>query len=282
MLYIIAGLLLLTVYLFLTHNKRTLSDVPGPFAFPVIGSLYLINLSFLAKTAETALAKYGPLTRLNMPQPYVITKDPEVLKQVLGPDYENYDRSPLVKSVFDDIAGGLVLLPNGADWKFSRELFTPAFHQDNLARLRPVVQGKSQQFVQHLDRFAKSGEKIDMQRWLRHLTFDVIGLVCLGVDFKSLGESESPFEQAFSYILKNMQFKLYFTSMPYWKLISEPEYHRHLSILYGAIQEQIEKREREGVDPNEATMVSFMMRNEQARAWPMKVSSRKGSRSCLC
>ncbi len=270
---LLALVLFLGYYVFM-YRPRALASIPGPTPFPLIGTMYMVNLRFFSRSFHEALLKFGKLVRINMPAPHICTSDPDIMKQILASDYEVWQRDPRVQAHYNDIAGGLILLNNGSEWKLSRELFTPAFSFENLMRLRPLVQSKARQFVDALEPFARSGQPFDLQQWARHYTFDVIGLMVLGTNFATLGQESSPYERAWAFILEYCNHKLMFADFPYWEYVPTPalrEYKRQLALLNGMTQKAIERCAQPDVDPTEATMVAHMQRDPRARAWPMDV-----------
>jgi cytochrome P450 len=52
---------------------------------------------------------------------------------------------------------------------------------------------RAEHMCQVLGRHAQSGEQLDVQHEFQKLTFDVIGELCLGTDFKSQTEEQSPY-----------------------------------------------------------------------------------------
>lgn len=200
----------------------------------------------------------------------------------MGSDYENWNRDPRTIDYFRDIAG-IVVVNNGPHWKFIRDLFTPAFAYENLIKLRVLVLQKARQLANQLEKFAKSGEPVDLQQWAKKFTFDVIGIVVLGKDFNGLDfEGDSPYEKAWAHILEHSMHKFMLNALPYWKLFTtdaERRYEESMKLMQESCRQQIAAAKAKA-DPNDATMVGHLVRNEQARAWPEDVE-RKNFVQCL-
>jgi hypothetical protein len=70
-----------------------------------------------------------------MPAHYVGVAHPDVMKQIYSADWKVFERDPRTNHIFEELAGGLILVNNAGDqWKTARELFTPVFTPANLGR----------------------------------------------------------------------------------------------------------------------------------------------------
>lgn len=71
----------------------------------------------------------------------------------------------------------------GEEWKLLRKRFNPGFAHQHLMTLLPLIMDKTWQFMMHLDGYARTGEDFPLGELLTNLTFDIIGVVSLDVDF---------------------------------------------------------------------------------------------------
>ncbi|OIW22527.1 cytochrome P450 [Coniochaeta ligniaria NRRL 30616] len=71
----------------------------------------------------------------------------------------------------------------GEDWKALRKRFSLGFAHQHLMTLLPLIMDKTWQFMKHLDSYARTGEDFPLGVLLTNLTFDIIGVVSLDVDF---------------------------------------------------------------------------------------------------
>ncbi|KAK9357261.1 cytochrome P450 [Lipomyces starkeyi] len=76
-------------------------------------------------------------------------------------------------------------LLNDEPWKNIRKQFNAAFAPSNLATFLPQIIDKAKVFLDVLDGYARSGAEFGLGEPCTLLTFDVIGLAVLNIDFKS-------------------------------------------------------------------------------------------------
>ncbi|KAK3291807.1 cytochrome P450 [Chaetomium fimeti] len=69
------------------------------------------------------------------------------------------------------------------EWKQLRKRFNPGFAPQHLMTLLPCILDKTDIFMEHLDRYALSGDEFPMLRNTINLTFDIIGAVTMDVEF---------------------------------------------------------------------------------------------------
>jgi cytochrome P450 len=67
--------------------------------------------------------------------PSYVFGDAEGVRRVLLTQLHKYDRNPLVYKAFDPVATGLILMPNGEQWKHDRKMFDVAFKYENIKKL---------------------------------------------------------------------------------------------------------------------------------------------------
>ncbi|KAH6847013.1 cytochrome P450 [Chaetomium sp. MPI-CAGE-AT-0009] len=92
-------------------------------------------------------------------------------------------KSPTMGALVRLIGPESVLMKQKEDWKQLRKRFNPGFAPQHLMTLLPCILDKTDIFIEHLDRFARSGEEFPMLRHTINLTFDIIGAITMDVDF---------------------------------------------------------------------------------------------------
>lgn len=78
-----------------------------------------------------------------------------------------------------------IITAEGDDWKQQRRRLNPGFAPQHLLTTLPVILDKARFFLGHLDRYAETGEEFSLNDLLTNLTFDIIGAVTMGIDFKA-------------------------------------------------------------------------------------------------
>ena len=73
------------------------------------------------------------------------------------------------------------MMIDGDIWKKTRKQFNGAFSLAHLYTLLPGVLDKVDRFIARLDDFAEKGTEFELGEYCTTLTFDIIGMFCLGI-----------------------------------------------------------------------------------------------------
>jgi cytochrome P450 len=92
-------------------------------------------------------------------------------------------KSPTIRDQQQVFGHQSMLALQGEEWKTLRRKFNPGFAHQHLMTLLPVIMDKTWEFMKNLDSFAKTGEDFALGQVLTNLTFDIIGIVTMDVDF---------------------------------------------------------------------------------------------------
>ena len=118
----------------------------------------------------------------------------------------------------------------------------------------------------------RPNERCDMQTEFQKLTFDVIGLVSMGIDFGSQTEEANPYERAWEVVLNQLMFRFYFPLPKFvwdwlWFVPAVQEFRDSIGLLETAIQDAIDLRKKaiqvEGVAEDASDLLSLMLRQQQ-------------------
>lgn len=116
----------------------------------------------------------------------VVVASHEIAEQLSRPSKLfpwSVDKSPTLSNDRQLLGHQSMLAKHGEEWKTLRKKFNPGFAHKHLMTLLPVVMDKTWQFMKSLDSFAKTGEQFALGEALTLLTFDIIGIVTMDVDF---------------------------------------------------------------------------------------------------
>lgn len=94
-------------------------------------------------------------------------------------------KSPTLNEIWHLTGRHSILTDEGNRWKSQRKTLSPGFAPAHLLTLLPVILDKTKLFLDHLDRFAASGDEFCLEEYATNLTFDIIGEVTMGRDFKA-------------------------------------------------------------------------------------------------
>ncbi|XP_055537246.1 cytochrome P450 4C1-like [Wyeomyia smithii] len=102
---------------------------------------------------------------------------------------KNIDKSSLYKAIHPFV-GHSVLTSTGSHWLQRRRILTPTFHFNILSRFHKVFLDGCEQFLQTLEKYASSGEAIDLQSELPRFTLSTICETSMGVKLDSIEGGE--------------------------------------------------------------------------------------------
>jgi cytochrome P450 len=84
-----------------------------------------------------------------------------------------------------------------------RKGLLPAFSRQNLKEMEPVIRLHLERFLQWLEKFDQLGQAIDVFKWFRYLTFDVVTDIAFGQQIGMLVSEDTHFIQQVEY--RNMR-----------------------------------------------------------------------------
>ena len=216
-----------------------------------------------------------------------------------------YDRSRLEQYATKRLlAGGLLMSDNGAAWKRARDLrtsrwscsartaphcscvmcaVTPAFHRQRLRSLTPLIARRTCCLVDKLQRQQTTHHQgpgrlafFDMELEFQKLTFDVIGIIALGVDFRSQELEESVYERAWHHILEHLMLS-FCVPLPVWAwkcltfIPSVKRFEEAMSLMDSMVYGTIKQRSSEPIDENDQSILAHMLRvrnsDQDAMQW---------------
>lgn len=151
------------------HKK----GIPGPKGNLLYGSL-LDLLHSIHEFDQKQTEKYGKTFGTMMKGiPDLVTEDLDLIKEIVIKHFDAFpDRFNLFTPPKDPetIVTSLLTLKEGDDWRRIRHSITPAFTSGKMKKLIPTMHDCSQELVDYLDKFAKTGEDLP----LKEFVFDFI------------------------------------------------------------------------------------------------------------
>ena len=134
----------------------------------------------------TITRQYGDIVCYrSAPEVAFLVNHPDHIRHILVENNKNYSKATYSNTKFkDEIADGL-LVSEGDSWLRQRRLMQPAFHQNRLAQLVPLVTGETQRVIEHLQAAAREGRPVDISKLMASLTLSITTKALFGVD---LGE----------------------------------------------------------------------------------------------
>eukprot|EP01121_Diplochlamys_sp_Union-15-3_P017419 TRINITY_DN6125_c0_g1_i1.p1 TRINITY_DN6125_c0_g1~~TRINITY_DN6125_c0_g1_i1.p1 ORF type:complete len:377 (-),score=45.01 TRINITY_DN6125_c0_g1_i1:71-1201(-) len=121
---------------------------------------------------------------------------------------------------FSDLfGGGLVFVENGPAWHQMKQTVQPMFNRQSVRKKLDLFTKCTSILIDKLHQSAKNNISIDIQDEFQKLTFDIICLITLGINFNSQQDKEgSKFGRAWDVVLEHLRWKAIFSLFPYWKI----------------------------------------------------------------
>lgn len=196
--------------------------------------------------------KNGPALGLfSFTKPILLVTDPELIKQILITNFENFqDRTIYYNKVDDPISAHLLAL-QGKEWKERRAMLTPTFTSGKMKIMFEIIDTVGEKFVETVTDALKlsSANILEMHELVSCFTTDSISNVAFGLDSNSLSNPNSSMRKYGKEILEFSPIgflKLLFTS-------SFPELSRKIHLtankrcvidfFYNTFKANIEHRE---------------------------------------
>ncbi|SPQ94812.1 unnamed protein product (mitochondrion) [Plasmodiophora brassicae] len=163
------------------------------------------NISEFLRFGELACEKawasiYGHVCVFRLGrEPSVLVSDAELAKEIMTngtvwtirPDFRMIFRPP------DNI-----LWANGSRWKFLRNATLPCFQPSKLAGFGPLMNRCAKDIEDVFEKAADSSTVVDMVKWYKGMTLDVIGSAAFGQEFHTVAGPGCPISGAAGTLMK--------------------------------------------------------------------------------
>lgn len=130
----------------------------------------------------------------------LVTRDPDLLKQIMIKDFNNFvDRREVLwsRSLMRD---GLFFL-RGRNWKRMRRIMSPTFSTGKLKAISNRVSEAARRLGDVFEKCGRSGSQIQLLHVTGQYTTSIIAKTAFGVEADSIGEEE---DDQFTYFAKNI------------------------------------------------------------------------------
>ncbi|CAG9807632.1 unnamed protein product [Chironomus riparius] len=174
---------------------------------------YLTSFPFLGALTEAVIGKKGLYECIDdiyrNPQfkneqffgifmfhkPSLVIKDPEIIKQVLVKDFNNFENHVGGSDDHDPIGRDNLFLSKDGLWRNLRKKLTPFFTSGKMKSMFPFLDKIGDNLLEHMDKMSSSENCVEMKvkDKLSLFTTDVIASVAFGVDANGLNNPKSEF-----------------------------------------------------------------------------------------
>jgi len=234
-------------------GKRTVSSLPGPTAWPLVGNLLQVDPERMHATLEGWVDQYGPLYRFQMGrrQTLVVARK-DLIAQMLRDRPDGWRRLRSMQEIIREMGSHGLFSAEGDDWRRQRKLVMAAFDPGHLKRYFPALVRVTERLMKRLGQAADSGEVLDLQTVLMRYTVDVTAGLAFGIDVNTQEEPDDPLQAHLDQVFP-MLMKRIFAPFPWWRymrLPSDRAFDRHLGKVHEAVRGFVQSaRERMGRNP---------------------------------
>jgi cytochrome P450 len=231
---------------------RSIADLPGPPALPLLGNVHQLQRGRMHQTLEEWCRRYGPIFRVKAGRrPMVCIGETETINEILRDRPEGYRRPDRLRDVFEDMTAPQfssekfrpgVFAAEGDDWKRQRRLVVTALNTNHLHRYFETVRTATERLHRRLRTAAQDERALRISDELTSFTVDVTTALAFGQDLNTLERGDGELQRHIQRVFR-MTARRYFAPVPYWKWIRLPEdraLDRSLAEMYGAIGAFIE------------------------------------------
>nr|UXE45513.1 hypothetical protein Hi04_10k_c4996_00024 [uncultured bacterium] len=202
---------------------RSLDDLPGPRAWPLVGNVFQLDSEQAHVTLEGWAAKYGPMYLLHLGSSKVLViADPKLMEPLYRSRPETYRRPSQVEDIFVELRVAGVFSAEGEAWRAQRRLAMEALSQRHLRGFFPSLQGVAQRFLRRWGDAADAGRPLDVADELKRFTVDVTTLLVFSHDLNTLEKGdEDVIQRHLEHVFPALDRRLS-AIFPYWRYLRLP------------------------------------------------------------
>uniref|UniRef100_A0A0K0FEI4 Cytochrome P450 4V2 (inferred by orthology to a human protein) n=1 Tax=Strongyloides venezuelensis TaxID=75913 RepID=A0A0K0FEI4_STRVS len=254
--------------------------IPGPKALPIFGNA----LSFMGTSddsrkkldEESAIAfkNNEPLRRYWIGDMLLIHGLSSEATKVIYDSTTEISKGRSYNFLSRWLGDGL-LISDGDKWKGRRRLLTPTFHFNMLKRYFEAYNTESRLMVKSFEKFAESGEEVEIFNIVKRMSLDIICDTAMGVKINTIDKPNNPYLLAVEKYAKlgGRHFRSIFYKIPiiYYLFGDGFERDKTLSILKSFTQSIIKQKTLEFENNNgelhDNTFLSNLLQLKQENKW---------------
>ncbi len=206
-----------------SNARRSIEDLPGPPAWPLLGNLPQLKLSRVHRDIEAWSRVYGSLFRVKLgPTPVLVVADHEVVLSVLRDRPDVFRRASKLRDVSDEMGGAPGLFSaEGETWREQRRMVMASFTPTQVRAYFPSLLKVAQALRVRWLKAANEGVWIDLQADLKRFSVDVIAGLAFGIEVNSMESGDDPIHHHLDIILA-ATFRRTLSPLPYWRWVRLP------------------------------------------------------------
>jgi cytochrome P450 len=227
-----------------TISVRSLSDLPSPRGFPLLGNALQLDLPRLHLIFEEWAREFGSAFTLGLgPKRVFVCSDADLLQTALRERPARYRRFTALESVIKEIGANGVFSVEGEGWAPQRRLVMQALSSKHFSAFFPTLKEITGRLHRKWQRSARAGEVVDMTKDLVRFTVDATTALAFGEDPNTIEESgdviQAHLAEVFPMLMKRVN-----APVPLWryfKMPSDRKFDRALAAVHQHVESLIER-----------------------------------------
>lgn len=204
-----------------SHAARQIEDLPGPRAFPLLGTPLAVDRLHLQ--IEEWGRKFGmPYRAAFGPRQAVIFGDMDDMKPVFMERPELFRRGSSMAPVFHEIGIEGVFSAEGAAWRPQRRLSMEALSHRHLKSFYPTLATVAERLRVRWEHAAVRGEVLDLPEEMKRFTVDVTSQLVFGYDIDTLSKDGDVIQDKLGLLFPALNRRL-FAAIPWWRMVRMPQ-----------------------------------------------------------
>lgn len=128
-------------------------------------------------------------------KPYLILKDPELIKHVMVKDFHHFSDRGIVDPELLSPVNRTLFIIEGEAWRSMRAKLSPAFTSGKMKMMFHLMEACAEEFRKVLTPIAEKNGKIDVKDLISRFTTDVISSCAFGLESNSIRNPDSEFRR---------------------------------------------------------------------------------------
>lgn len=202
-------------------------------------------------------------------QPIALLLDPELIKNVLIKDFNNFPERGIYYNEKDDPISAHLFNLNSTKWRRLRTKLTPTFTSGKMKFMFPTVMDVVDRFKHNLFEVLEETDELEIKDILARFTTDIIGTCAFGIECNSLKDPNAEFRTmgrrafedpkyppAMSLLIRALE--------PYAKMFHFTLIKKEVSDFFmKVVNDTVEYREQNNVQRNDFMDLLIKLKNEE-------------------
>lgn len=179
---------------------RIIERIPGPKAYPIIGTTYLLygkKRNEIFKRLDENRFKYPRISRVWLGfRATVNIRHADYAEKIVSASKSHLAKAWYYNGIIGQWLGDGLLTSSGAKWHSRRKIITPTFHFSILDGFCNIFADKARIMVDKLAKHAGTGKKIDVYPYITRATLDIIADAAMGTQINAQDETQNDYVKA--------------------------------------------------------------------------------------